>query len=157
MRGACFALALVLSCCACGRAEPLLEGSLSEVVGLKYRTADVTQSQDELALRFVMPQGISENVVLRLTVSTLGTTIEANAPWNLAEEDPLGRQRGSVSRNVIEDPLERFPEIERGELVFERPLQFGARVPGSFHVTFVQGTELASGRTVFGTFEAKVQ
>lgn len=141
----------------CGRPDKALEGSLTEVVDLTYRTADLTRGESDLAVRFVAPQGAGENVVLRLTVSTLGTLVNANEPIDLAEPDANGQVRGTVTRNVLEDPLQTLPAIARGELVFDRPLEGAGRVKGELHITFAQGTTVASGRTVFGPFEAKVE
>lgn len=157
MSRALAALALVLTVSACGPEEHALEGSLSEVVNLRFRDADLTLGESELALRFIAPQGAGENVVLRVTASTLGTSVDAQETLDLAELDPVGAQRGRITRAVHEDPLTELPPLQRGGLVFDRSPLAGERVTGSLHVTFAQGTELASGRTVFGSFEARVQ
>ena len=143
--------------CACGPESHHLEGSLSEVMDLTWRTSDVQQSQNELSLRFVQPQGVGENIVLRVTVSTSGTSVDPDEPVDLAEPDALGNKRGRVTRNVTDDPLQELPEVARGELVFHNPVTSGQTIPGEVHITFVEGTTVANGRTVFGTFEAKVE
>ena len=153
---AIMALMASLTLSACGP-EHALEGSLTEVVDLTFTKVDVQRSEDELAVRFLRPQGIGDDVVLRVSAGLLGTAVDANNPIDLAESDPVGNQRGRVTRNVLDDPLTDFPELERGELVFHKSVISGKTIPGEFHLTFARGTKLANGRTVFGTFEAKVQ
>jgi hypothetical protein len=68
-------------------------------------------------------------------------------------EGPL---RGAVSRSVLEEPARAFPDIARGELVFDGYLDSGKTVTGELHVTFANGTDVYSGRTLFGRFEATV-
>ena len=98
-----------------------------------------------------------EDVVLRLSVDLAGTSIDAHETFDLASLDLDGNQRGTISRSVLDDPLTSFPQLQRGELTFRRSVISGETIPGEFRVTFVNGTELASGRTAFGTFEATVQ
>lgn len=149
---------MVSALCACGGPrEQRLEGSLSDVVDLRFRKVEILQHDTELAVRFIDARASSEDVVLRLAVSLLGTSVDPREKVDLAEPDAAGKQRGSVSRAVLDDPLTSFPEIERGGLLLQKPVTTGAVVPGELHVTFGQGTHVASGRTVFGTFEAKVQ
>jgi hypothetical protein len=57
---------------------------------------------------------------------------------------------------VQDEPPRAFPRILRGGLTFDKTPASGATVPGSFHVTFVNGTDVYSGRTLFGRFEATV-
>jgi hypothetical protein len=158
MRRAC-AGALLLGgalLCGCG-GDHVLEGSLTEVLDLKYQKVDVVRNPDDLAVRFLMPQGAGDNVVLRLSVDLAGTTLDANKPFDLASTGLQGNQRGSISRDVLDDPLTSFPQLVRGELTFDHAPLAGEAVSGDFRATFENGTELASGRTVFGTFEATVQ
>jgi hypothetical protein len=142
--------ALLLTATGCGPEDRTIEGSLSEVVELRYRKVDVLMNPTELSLRFLEPQGAGENVVLRVSVDLTGTQLDAIETFDLAE-------RGKVSRSVLDDPLTSFPAIRLGQLTFRRSLVSGDTVPGEFNVTFVNGTELSSGRTAFATFEALVQ
>lgn len=148
---------LTLTSACGGTREQRLEGSLSEVVDLRFHKAEIQQQEGELAVRFIDSRASTEDIVLRLAVSLLGTSVDPREKVDLAEDDAVGRQRGSVSRAVLNDPLTSFPDIERGGLTLQRPAITGETVPGEFHVTFAQGTHVASGRTVFGTFEGKVQ
>ncbi len=150
---ACVAL---VTASGCGR-DPALDGSLTELVDLSYRKVEVVKTVDELALRFVMPQGAGEDVVLRVSASLVGTRVDAREPLDLTEEDALGQVRGKVARSVQGDALTQFPPLQRGQLTFEKELQEGALVEGELNLTFENGTHAASGRTVFGRFEARVR
>ncbi len=158
LRRSLVALALLcLTTTACGGDAQTLEGSLSELLDLRYRKVSVVQTQEELSVRFVWPEGASEDVVLRVTSSLLGAVVNPRQPLDLAEVDDLGRVRGRVARAVNNDPVTDFPPPRRGALTFDRHLQQGATVNGELHLTFENGTELASGRTVFGSFEATIE
>ena len=151
------AAALLLTATACGGDESALEGSLSELVDLRYRKVSVVQTQDELSVRFLWPEGASEDVVLRVTASLVGVVPNPRQPLDLAEQNDLGEVRGRVGRAVRNDPVTEFPPPRRGALTFQSHLQKGSTVEGELHLTFENGTELASGRTVFGTFEANIE
>ncbi len=152
------AFCVVLLAGGCGPSdERMIEGSLSEVVNLRYSKVDIVKNEDELSVRFLQPQGPGEDVVLRLSVDLAGTSIDANETFDLASLDLDGNQRGTISRSVLDDPLTSFPQLRQGELTFRRSVISGETIPGEFRVTFVNGTELASGRTAFATFEATVQ
>ena len=59
---------------------------------------------------------------------------------------------------MANDPRNTLPPILRGTMYFDRPLDRGTEVGGDFHITFENGIEAASGRTVFSTsLTAKVQ
>jgi hypothetical protein len=132
-----------------------LEGSLSTVMDLGYDKAMIDSSTDTVAVKFLRVKD-GENVVLRISASLSGASADANVPLDLAEVTPLGPQRGSVSRNVLDDPRQTFPSLERGRLLFLASIRPGERVRGEFNVTFANGTEFASGRTAFGDFDAEV-
>ena len=77
---------------------------------------------------------------------------------DLASLDSNGSPRGVISRNVQNDPRNTFPTILRGTLIFNQALTERAVVTGDFNITFENGTEVASGRTVFSkAFTAQVQ
>jgi hypothetical protein len=74
---------------------------------------------------------------------------------NLAEALADGSQRGSVGRSVLDEPVRPFPQLVRGNLfVRSLPRNTGDRVSGEFNVTFTNGTDVYSGRTIFSRFEA---
>lgn len=150
----------------------LLEGSLQQVMELGYDTARVGVSSSDVALTFVRQR----KQLVRLSdggISAELQTIEDYPlllSYRLAEDEPLdaGRRfvlstlegepgpRGVATRNVKDDPRTRFPDIRVGSMGFDRALTPGATVHGDFHITFANGIDAASGRTVFGDFEAKV-
>lgn len=175
-----FALvALVLSACEVDprKAPPKsrLEGSLGQVMDTGYDEARVLVAPTDISLLFVrvrplgagntqdggtvdpmMMMGVSEDYPLQVAYRLLGDPIGGRV--DLASLDKNGAQRGSISRNVANDPRNTLPRILRGTLYFDRPLDPGATVNGDFHITFENGIEAASGRTVFSTaFSAKVQ
>ncbi|MGA9522061.1 MAG: hypothetical protein WBV82_11380 [Myxococcaceae bacterium] len=151
------ALMLLLIFSGCGPEDRVVEGSLSEVIDLRYGKVDIVKNENDLSIRFLQPRGEGEDVVLRVSVDLTETSIDANQTFDLASLTPGGSQRGTISRSVLDDPLTSFPQLQRGELTFRRDVTSGETVPGEFRVTFVNGTELASGRTAFATFEATVQ
>jgi hypothetical protein len=151
------AAGLALVAAGCGDGSKRVEGSLSELLDLRYQSVTLGVQDTTVALRFVEPQGSGENVVLEVTGNFEGVGLTENVALKLEERLPSGAQRGVVTRNVFNDPRKTFPELERGKLtVATLPGDPGTKVRGSFTVTFVAGTEFGSGRTAFADFEAKV-
>ncbi len=153
-----FALAVaVLAACGAPKGPPhRLEGSLSVLMDLRYDLAQIDLSNQDVAVRFVRKRSEGEDVVLKVTASLLGTAVDANEPIDLAEQTPAGAQRGTLSRNVFDDPRRELPALERGRLLFKSSVVPGANVAGEVSATFENGTHFASGRTVFGSFTAEV-
>lgn len=151
----CPVVALMLAGCGPGRGGAL-EGSLSVVLDLTYKEARVELSEQEVSVSFVRPKGSGEDTVLKVTARLEGVALEPGVALDLAEPLSAGGQRGVVSRNVLDDPRRDFPPLQRGRLLLEGAVTPGARVPGEVSATFENGTELASGRTVFGSFEGSV-
>jgi hypothetical protein len=73
---------------------------------------------------------------------------------DLTQGNGAGAQRGTYSRDTGGTTV-NFPKARRAEISFDRMPQSGAPVRGSFHVTFENGVESASGRTVFASFDVK--
>jgi hypothetical protein len=149
-----------------------LEGSLGQVMDLGYDDVRLVQSDEDVALLFVRlgaltdaapdaggeaPTGPVEDYPLKLSVALRGAPLPAGVKVDLTEAGPDGAPRGTASRNVRGDPRRALPAVVRGSLRLDRPIDSAASVPGSFHVTFENGVEAASGRTVFGSFNAKVE
>lgn len=146
----------------CGEG-PRLEGSVTPLLDLRYERSEALADEVEASVRFITAQGSGENTVLKVTARLEDLQLTPDQPINLAEllgdeDDPEEErpQRGTVSRSVLDEPARDFPRITRGTLTFEKAITPGATVPGNFHVTFVNGTDVYSGRTVFGRFEATV-
>lgn len=155
------ALASVLAAlCACGDEGGTLEGSVAPLLDLKYRRAEAVLAEGELSINFVTPQGSGVNTVLKVSARVADMLPEGyTGPLdiNLAEVMEGGSQRGVIGRSVLDEPVRVFPQLERGSLVVDRmPTEPGQRVSGDFHVTFVNGIDIYSGRTIFGSFEATV-
>lgn len=150
-----------------------LEGSLSQVMDLGYDEARVLLAPEDVSLLFVrthcqgavsddggVPEegqvGKVEDYPLKVGFRLLGDAVGGR--YDLAGVDDNGAQRGSLSRNVRNDPRNTLPALLRGTLYFNAPLDPDAGIGGDFHVTFENGIEAASGRTVFSTaFSARVQ
>jgi hypothetical protein len=152
-----------------------VEGSLSQVMDLGYDEARVLVAPEDISLLFVrihplgsvitddggtpdpnMMAGQSEDYPLKVAYRLLGDP--AGGRVDLAALDTNGAQRGTVSRNVANDPRNALPPLVRGTLYFDHALDPGAAVHGDFNVTFENGIDAASGRTAFSTsFSAKVQ
>ena len=66
------------------------------------------------------------------------------------------QQRGQLSRFVLNDPVQTFPPIQRGDFYVSGNPVLGKNVGGYFTVTFTEGIDEASGRTVYAGFNAKV-
>ncbi len=166
-------------CSACGApstqapARFRLEGSLSVLMNLAYDEARIRLSGDSLAIDFVRlrPRGsdaladggsaeaaASEDFVLQLGYRLLGDPPPFDQDIELTFLDENGASRTSVARNVLDDPRRIFPGLRVGRLQLGKapgPVAMNL-VNGEFHVTFENGAQLASGRTVFGSFAAKV-
>ena len=146
-------LSTVLLATACG-SGPRVEGSVGELLDLSYQQVEARLAQEELSIRFTTAQGTGENTILKVTARLRDLTFVSGTPIDLAETLVDGGQRGSVDRSVLDEPTRPFPAIARGTLLVRGTPTPGARVSGEFHVTFVNGTDVYSGRTLFGRFEA---
>ncbi|MDY7226542.1 hypothetical protein [Hyalangium rubrum] len=153
-----FAIALSGLLTACGQG-PHLEGSVTSLLDLRYEGAQAVGTQDELSVRFFTRKGASEDTILKVSASLEDLEYAPGQSVDLAQlldEEPDSAQRGTVSRSVLDEPVRDFPRLTRGTLTFDEALQPGATVSGEFRVTFVNGTDVYSGRTIFGRFEATV-
>jgi hypothetical protein len=153
-RGA-LAAALCLALPACG--PPFVEGSLSTLLDLHYKNVFVETSPAEVAVRFSMPRGQGDDTVLRVSAKLDGTQLFANIEFDLAETISDGTQRGTVSRQVVNDPHQTFPSIKIGKLVLvDLPGDVGSKVRGNFDVRFDDCIQFACGYTAFATFTGEV-
>lgn len=159
---------VALCAMACGPG-PHVEGSVGELLDLRYSRAEArmaetfvnqgsgqTVSEKEVSVRFIATQGTVENTPLKVSARLANTTFVPGTAIDLAEKLPDGAQRGTVTRSVLDEPVRAFPAIERGSLLLHGEPTSGSTVEGEFNVTFVNGTDVYSGRTLFGRFEATV-
>ena len=152
------ALSLLGLMTACGQG-PHLEGSVTSLLDLRYDTAEAQVNEGEASVRFLTAQGAGENTILKVAARLDDLTLTPGAKIDLAEvlgDTPDSPQRGAVSRSVLDEPQREFPRLLRGGLTFDQALNPQSKVTGEFHVTFVNGTDVYSGRTIFGRFEATV-
>lgn len=174
MRGV-VALCAVAVLCSCDQSRETppkyrLEGSLSQVMDLSYDEARILIAPNDVSLQFVrikkleslatdggsQMMGVTEDYPIKIAYILNGEPAPQGGRVDLAEPF-AGAQRGVLSRNVQNDPRNSFPAILRGTVSFDRPIEPGQTISGDFHITFVNGAEVASGRTVFSTYSAKVQ
>ena len=153
--------AMLLASSGCSSEGGELEGSVSPLLDLRYERVEAQWSPGELAISFVTAQGSGINTQLKVS-ATVGDMIPEGyvgpLQINLAEVLKGGAQRGALGRSVLEEPARTFPPLQVGRLnVDGTPVTAGSRITGDFHVTFVNGTHVFSGRTIFGSFEATVQ
>jgi len=150
------ATALIAATCA-GCAGSSLEGSLGAVIDLRFETVTASQTDEAVTVKYLRAQGAGQDVVLQVTARLAGKVLSPNVSFDLAEEISPGVQRGTISRNVLNDPRTTFPMLKRGSLHFSSAFATGQKANGDFSATFADGTDAASGRTVFGDFGATVQ
>lgn len=159
-----------------------LEGSLTQLMALGYDECRLRLDYDPnnplptdtLGIEFVrvrplsagttddggtpMMMGASEDMVLKIGYALAGDAPPANQRLDLTFLDQNGISRTTLSRNVLNDPRRTFPPLRVGSLFLDRAPDRVAMniVNGEFNLTFENGIEVASGRTVFGRFAAKV-
>jgi hypothetical protein len=153
-----FPTALLLTALTACAPTRTLEGSVTPLLDLSYERAEAQASKTDVSVRFLSPQGEGEDTILKVSARLEGVSLEPGVPLSLGQRvgGPEGPLRGTVSRSVLEEPVRAFPEIIRGELVFDGYLDTGKTVTGRLNVTFANGTDVYSGRTIFGRFEATV-
>ncbi len=179
-----FALGVVvLALSACTPRDPTkplpakfqLEGSATQLYDFGYDEARILVTDTDIALLFVRTRalqsvlpdggfidtemtGMSEDYPIKITYSLWGEEHPLKRRVNLAEvtNDEAKNPRAVVSRDVLNDPRKKYPKIQIGTMILNNSLAPGNRVSGDFNVTFTNGTETASGRTVFGSFNARV-
>ena len=163
MRRLTFTALLSSLLCGCGagsipKARYALEGSLSVVMELGWDEAFLETPPGELGVRFVRKKGSTEDIALKLVWLQGTQTFNAPASIDLAEADPndSARQRSVVSRNVLGDARRSFPNMARGELILLDQIKADTTVRGQLHITFQNGVGFANGRTIYGSFSAKV-
>ena len=171
------ALTVALSCGSPNAPKQRLEGSLSTVMDLGYDDAVLTFGGTEFSVLFKRKRGSAKGDCTDLAAScdtTLSVTsrleqspfpdggqdaLVTGWTYDLTEVLTSGLPRGVVSRNVLDDPrgvTQPFTTLRVGEIHFINVPQQGQnlKAAGDFHATFTNGVEFASGKTVFGSFQA---
>ncbi len=152
--GLLLAAAVFFTACGPGGAAPL-DGSLTAVMDVTYDRATLEATDGYLSLRFLKKRGEVEDTVLKVGVIIDGAVPAHSVQYDLAEA-MSGGQRGTATRNVLEDPDHTvFPRLSRGMFRADGDLTKAKTVQGEVSLTFVQGNETASGRAIFGAFEAE--
>lgn len=146
---------------ACGPRS--VKGSLSVLMDMTYENVDIVMGSSDITVRFIRPSNEDgEGEDLALAVSTRGLTLpfpdDAGTPLTFDLAEPLGSgQRGALARNVLNDPRNTFPQIDRGHVTFNNIPRVGEGTSGDFAVTFVLGEEFGNGRTLYDSFQGEVR
>ncbi len=159
------ALALPLVCGACQPQS--LQGSLTTVLDLSYTHSDLAIANGQAALRFLRPVPAEEvrpdagatsgeDLVLKVVVNLQNQPVVPHFVFDLSQTLPNGTQVGELTRNVLNESPPTFPTIDRGQFYVRNAPVSGQFVSGYFSITFSEGIEAASGRTVYSSFSAKV-
>ncbi len=161
------AIALLLALSTCGNPngpKARLEGSLTTVMDLGFDDTVLTFDGTQAIVSYRRKKGMGFDTVLAVTtrfeqapLPDGGTESLRAGTYNLTDILLSGLPRGVVSRQVLDDPRTMFPAIRVGEVRFANIPERGQGLPsvGDFHVTFENGVEFASGKTVFSTFQAQ--
>lgn len=169
-------LAVLLGCGPANAPRAKLEGSLLTVMNLDYDDAVLAYDQTQFVISFRRKQGMVMGDCLS-AVAACDTTLSVTARfesmalpdggqdtlygglrYDLTQVLSNGSQRGEVSRNVLDDPRRMFPSLRVGSIMLKNVPMQGQGLPatGDFHVTFQNGVEFASGKTVFSqSFQAQ--
>jgi hypothetical protein len=160
-------LLCVILCLSCGSPnapKAKLEGSLTTVMDLGYDDAVLAFDGTTFGVSFRRKRGMGFDTVLQV-----GARLE-QAPfpdggmdalraqaYDLTEVLTSGLPRGQIARQVLDDPRTMFPPLRVGEIAFKNIPMQGSNffAVGDFHLTFENGVEFASGKTVFSGFQAK--
>ena len=152
-------LALVLL--ACGPRS--VQGSLSVLMDMRYEAVEVVMGSSDVTVRYTRPStdtGQGEDLVLAVSARGLRLPFASDAGTPIVidlAEDIGGVQRGALARNVLNDPRQTFPALQRGNLTFDAIPVVDRQVSGDFAVTFVLGEEFGDGRTLYDNFLGKVR
>jgi hypothetical protein len=177
MRRAISALAAALLVLGLACSPQKVEGSLQELLDLRFQDIKLRFAGDQVAVRWTRPRGSGEDAVLVVSEKLDGLTVRTGDVVDLAEPLPdfaladagipdggvlpdggiAPQQRGVVTRDVFGDPRKTFPLISDGFMVLYDVPADGGTVSGTFSVTFARCVDFGCGRTVFGDFKAKVQ
>lgn len=140
----------------CASLAPL-DGSLTGVMDITYDRSVLSLEPGSLALRFMKARDTQWDTVLKIAVALEnGEQAKAGSVFDLTKSLSGGGQMGSVTRNVLDDKITVLPLILSGTLTLTNAPIVGQIAKGSFTITFVQGSDAASGKAVFGPFEAEV-
>lgn len=132
-----------------------LDGSLAEAFDLSYSSILIRQSPSAVQVTYLRSHG--NEVVMRITVATEGVDLSSGVSINLAGEWSAGHPRAAVSRAVDGEPVRQLPPVVKGELRLNDAVVPGKDLSGSFAVSFGEGGDLGSGRTLNGHFSGTVQ
>lgn len=144
------AASLLLGLAACN--DPALDGSISEAFDLSFSSMRIVQSENALQIDYLRSEG--HELVIRLVVVTEG--LDLTQEVELGGEYKAGHARATVSRAVDGEPVRVLPPVAKGVFELDGAPQIGKQLGGSFNLSFGQGGDVGSGRTLSGRFSATV-
>lgn len=147
------AAALLPLLAACG-GERALEGSLAEAFDLSFTGIELHQSPKAFQVSYLRADG--REIVIRVTVVTVGIELEPGVAVDLPGEYEPGHPRATVVRAVAGEPLKTLPAVAQGSFTLDAVVAAGQRTGGSFFIRFGQGGDVGEGRTLNGKFTGKV-
>jgi len=145
--------ALVL--CAAAPACPApntLEGSLAEVVDLRFDSVELAVTQQALILGYHRKSGEARESVFKLVVAVPPQTVEPGVEIELAPGSD-GEPRAVATRAVGEESIRTFAEVRRGRLLLDCYAVVNEPCSGEFRVTLGEGGDAGEGRAAFGSFQ----
>ncbi|MGI5861782.1 MAG: hypothetical protein ACOX6T_06945 [Myxococcales bacterium] len=147
------AWALALLVAACGEANSL-EGSLGEVVDLRFDGVEVSVTDAAVSVGYFRRKGEARDLVFKLVLDSPPGSVVHGVRTDLSPM-PDGRPRAAVTRSVAGDPIRTFAPIKHGFVRFDGPLEIDRPVSGELRVTLGEGGDAGEGRTAFGTFSVE--
>ncbi len=136
-----------------GCASAALDGSISEALDLSFSSTQILKNDKALQIDYLRSDG--REVVMRITVVTEG--VDLSKTVELGGEYAPGHPRASVSRAVDGEVVMVLPPIAKGTLDLDHAPQIGQDLSGSFGLSFGQGGDVGSGRSLSGKFDGMVQ
>ena len=145
--------ALALLVAACGGSNTL-EGSLGEVVDLRFDGVEVSVTDSAVTVGYFRRKGEARDLVFKLVLDSPPGNVVHEIQTDLSPT-PDGRPRASVTRSVAEDPIRTYAAIKHGFVRFDGPLELDRPASGELRVTLGEGGDAGEGRTAFGTFSVE--
>lgn len=145
------AAALLALAAGCGSGNTL-EGSLSEILPMDFKEAEVAITESEVVLSYWKPKGQGRDVVFKLVVNIAPTEVAPNQEYKL---DPLpdGTAFAVCTRAVADDPIHSFAAVRYGTFLLDAVPTVDRPVAGHFRVTLGEGGDAGKGRTAYGDFK----
>lgn len=141
---------------ACGR-DNSLSGSVSELFPLEISRVDVLRNSEAVEISYYNNRGADIDLVIRVTVATVGLDIRNGKSFPLDGEYQPGHQRTAVIHLAGGEPVRNLPPVNKGDMVISSGGSPGQSTRGNFSMSFGAGGDLGANRTLSGSFSALAQ